>query len=131
MTPRTAVDLGLMRGAPPSPERLVTADNWIDGPYNRWGFLHVRELARTARISRGEGPVHELPADPLPIAEIAFAWEREDHTVAQALDAAYADGTVVVHDGRLVFERYAGGVRPGDTHLLMSVSKSLTGTLVG
>jgi len=27
--------------------------NWIDGPYNRWGFLHVRELARTILADQG------------------------------------------------------------------------------
>src|SRR5690348_173833 len=59
--PESWVELGLMRGAPPPPERLVTSDNWIEGPFNRWGFLHVRELAHTARISRGDGPVRELP----------------------------------------------------------------------
>src|ERR1700754_5049526 len=59
--PESWVQLGLMRGAPPPPERLVTSDNWIEGPFNRWGFLHVRELAHTARIARGAGPVRELP----------------------------------------------------------------------
>jgi hypothetical protein len=57
LVPRTAVELGLMRGVPPAPERLVTSDNWIEGPFNRWGFVHVRELARTARVARGDRPV--------------------------------------------------------------------------
>ena len=69
-TPQTSVELGLMRGAPPPPERLVTADNWIESPYNRWGFLHVRELARTARIPRGDGPVLDLPRDDRDLADV-------------------------------------------------------------
>ena len=36
-----------------------------------------------------------------------------------------------MHDGRVVFEHYVDGMRPDDTHLLMSVSKSLTATLIG
>src|SRR4029079_11195294 len=28
----------------------VNSQNWIDGPFNRWGFVHVREVTRTARI---------------------------------------------------------------------------------
>ena len=36
-----------------------------------------------------------------------------------------------VHDGAIVFEHYVDGMAPDDTHLLMSVSKSLTGTLAG
>src|SRR5690349_1875417 len=116
------VELGLMRGTPPPPERLVTSDNWIEGPFNRWGFLHVRELAHTARISRGDGPVRELPRADSDLA---------DAELVRALDAAYTDGLCVVHAGRIVLEHYVEGMGPRDTHLLMSVSKSLTATLIG
>ncbi len=129
--PRTAVELGLMQGAPPPPERLVTPDNWIDGPFNRWGFLHVRELARTARISRGDGPVCELPAAPRDLGAVPVALGGSTVPFARALQDTYTDGICVIHDGRVVFEQYADGMRPDDTHLLMSVSKSLTATLVG
>src|SRR3954470_9252287 len=131
MTPRTAVDLGLMQGAPPPAERLVTPDNWIDGPYNRWGFLHVRELARIARISRGDGPVRELESDPLDLGSVPVTFDGETAPFAVALARGYTDAVCVVHDGRIVFEHYVDGMRPDDTHLLMSVSKSLTATLAG
>ncbi len=130
-TPPTAVDLGLMRGAPPAPERLVTPDNWIEGPFNRWGFLHVRELARTARIARGDGPVHALESAPAGLEATPVTFEGETVLLTEALDRTYTDGLCVVHDGRIVFEHYVDGMRPDDTHLLMSVSKSLTATLVG
>jgi CubicO group peptidase (beta-lactamase class C family) len=127
--PRTWVELGLMQGAPPPPERLVTSDNWIEGPFNRWGFLHVRELARTARIGRGDGPVLELPDDPMDLGAVPIP--SAGMTFAASLDETYTDGICIVHDGRVVFERYVDGMGPGDTHLLMSVSKSLTATLIG
>jgi CubicO group peptidase (beta-lactamase class C family) len=47
------------------------------------------------------------------------------------LHATYTDACVVVHDGAIVFEYYDEGVRPTDAHLLMSVSKSLTASLIG
>lgn len=125
--PETWPQTGLMRGTPPPPDRLVTADNWIEGPFNRWGFLHVRELARTARIPRGDEPVKELEREPLGLEEVRVG----ELALADALDAAYVDGLCVVHQGRIAYERYAEGVRPDDTHLLMSVSKSLTATLIG
>jgi CubicO group peptidase (beta-lactamase class C family) len=129
--PQSWVELGLMRGAPPPPERLVTADNWIEGPFNRWGFLHVRELARTARIPRGDGPVRELPRDEQGLGEVRVAFEGVDRPLPEALDEAYVDGLCVVHDGRIAFERYVEGMAADDTHLLMSVSKSVTATLIG
>ena len=130
--PLTSVDHGLMRGSPPSPERLVTGDNWIDGPFNRWGFRHVRELTRTARISRGAGPVRELrSAARDDLASIPVSFEGSTVPLREALDQTYTDGICVVQDGQVVLEHYVDGMRPDDTHLLMSVSKSLTATLIG
>ena len=131
MTARTLVDLGLMEGTPPPLDRLVTPDNWIEGPFNRWGFLHVRELARTARIPRGDGPVAPLEADPRDLGSLTVAFEGAAVPLAAALEHTYTDGICVVQDGRVVFEHYVDGMRADDTHLLMSVSKSLTATLIG
>src|SRR5215211_7405469 len=97
--PQTSVGLGLMRGAPPPPDRLVTADNWIEGPYNRWGFLHVRELARTARISRGDGPVTDLPRDERDLASVPVPFDATTIALADALAETYTDGICIVHDG--------------------------------
>src|SRR5436190_10272247 len=129
--PQTSVELGLMRGAPPPPERLGTPDNWIEGPFNRWGFLHVRELARTARIARGDGPVVDLPRDPRDLGDVPVAFDSTTMPFADALAETYTDGICIVHDGAVVFEHYVEGMDAGAVHLLMSVSKSLTATLVG
>jgi CubicO group peptidase (beta-lactamase class C family) len=129
--PRSAVDLGLQQGTPPPPERHVTPENWLDPPFNRWGFRHVRELARTARIPRGDGPVHELESVAAGLEEAPVAFEGATLTLTEALHEAWTDGFCVVHDGRIVLEHYVDGMGPDDTHLLMSVSKSLTSTLVG
>src|SRR4051812_32162686 len=129
--PATWPELGLMQGTPPPPERLVTSDNWIEGPFNRWGFLHVRELAHTARISRGDAPIDELAADPQPLDAVDVTYEGHTARFADALEHTYTDAICIVHGGRIVFERYVEGMAPDDVHLLMSVSKSLTATLIG
>jgi hypothetical protein len=120
-----------MAGDPPPPDRLVNTANWQEPPFNRWGFLHVRELIPTARISRGEGPPTPLPAGERSIDPLVFRFEGEELTVAQMLDATYTDALLVLHEGRVVSERYMNGMSPMTTHLLMSVSKSLTATLAG
>jgi CubicO group peptidase (beta-lactamase class C family) len=120
-----------MQGVPPSPERLVTSDNWIEGPFNRWGFLHVRELAHTARIGRGDGPISELTADPQDVDDVAVTFEDQTVRFADALEHTYTDAICIVRDGRVLFERFVDGMAADDTHLLMSVSKSLTATLIG
>jgi CubicO group peptidase (beta-lactamase class C family) len=109
----------------------VTSENWIEAPFNRWGFLHVRGLARTARISRGDGPVLELPVDVRDLGSVPVTFEGSTLPLSESLRQTYCDGICVVNEGRIVFEHYVDGMRPDDTHLLMSVSKSLTASLVG
>ena len=111
--------------------REVTPENWLDAPYNRWGFLHVRELARTARISRGEGPALELPRAERDLNSFRFEYLGRELSFAQMLEETYTDGVLVLHEGTVLFEQYAGEMSASDTHLLMSASKSLTSALCG
>ena len=127
----------LMQGFPPPPGARVTLANWQEPPFNRWSFSHMRELVPTQRISRGSGPVTPLPASPLPASPLPLgkiALHRVDGTrasVDEVLEDTYTDATVVVHGGRVVLERYAGETAPGTPHLLMSISKSVVGCVVG
>jgi hypothetical protein len=129
---RTAVELGLMAGAPGFPaERLVTLANWQEPPYNRWGFQHIRDLIPTARIQRGDGPAWRLPRDERDLWGIRFRAGRRETNVERFLRDTWTDGFLVLHRGRIVAERYFNGMTPDTPHLLMSVSKSVTSTIAG
>jgi CubicO group peptidase (beta-lactamase class C family) len=110
---------------------VAARDNWLDAPYNRWGFRHVPELCRTATIERGSGPVRELPRAERDLAGVAFEHRGRRSTLDEMLAATFTDGFLVVTDGAIVTERYLDGFEPTDTHLLMSCSKSLTSLLCG
>ena len=43
-TPATAEELGLMHGTPPTGDQLVTIENWLLPPFNRWSLQHMREV---------------------------------------------------------------------------------------
>jgi len=125
-------DLRLMAGSPPfTQENLVTLANWQRPPFNRWAFQHIRELIPTARISRGDGPPWELPRAERDLMGVRFATRSGELTVGDLLDQTYTDGFLVLHEGQIVAERYFNGLRPDSPHLLMSVSKSVTGLLAG
>jgi CubicO group peptidase (beta-lactamase class C family) len=109
----------------------VTSTNWLDAPYNRLGFRRVGRLVRTATISRGEGPVLDLPRDERDLGGFTFEHGGRTIEIAAMLDETYTDGFLVVHDGVVLCERYFNGMAPSDTHLLMSVSKSINATLCG
>ncbi len=103
-----------------SEPRGATSANWLDAPHNRWGFLHVGELARTAAISRGDGPIVELPRKERCLDAFHFSHKGEKFSFRQMLEATYTDGMLVLHDGAVLFEHYVKGMNPSDTHLLMS-----------
>jgi CubicO group peptidase (beta-lactamase class C family) len=122
----------MMTGPPPFDTRtLVTLENWQRPPYNRWAFQHVRELIPTARIPRGDGPAWELPRAERKLSQICVAAQSGELTVGEVLMRTYTDGFLVIHQGAIVAERYFNGLRPGTPHLLMSVSKSITGLVAG
>jgi 6-aminohexanoate-oligomer exohydrolase len=129
--PATAADLGLMLGSPPDPARLVTAASWQEGPMNRWSFQHATELVPSAVVSRGDGPILPLGEAPEDLDGIVLEEVECASTVGAFLDQTYTDGFLVLKGGRIVLERYFNGMRPDSRHLLMSVSKSLCGILVG
>ena len=124
-----------MTGSPPfSQENLVTLQNWQQPPFNRWAFQHVRELIPTARVARAEGPAWELPRDDLDLdlGRISVTTEHfGELAVDELLERTCTDGFLVIHRGAIVTERYFNGLRPAVPHLLMSVSKSVTGVIAG
>ena len=117
----------MLTAAPPTDRERATLHNWQDPPYNRWAFSHVRELIPTQRIARAAAPATPLPTDLQPLGDVRVGTES---SVDVVLDATSTDGVVVVHRGRVVFERYAGETGPRTPHLLMSVSKSIVGCVV-
>jgi CubicO group peptidase (beta-lactamase class C family) len=130
---RTAAELGLMSGAPPfAVERQVTLDNWQDPPWNRWGFQHIRDLIPTARIRRGEGPIWSLPRAERDLSSVRLPFgSRRSVDLATFLTETWSDGFLVLHGGQVVTELYLNGMAADTTHLLMSVSKSITSTVCG
>src|SRR3954467_9051375 len=121
-----------MWGFPPPQEARVTLENWQDAPFNRWGFQHVREIVPTSRVSRGLGPVAQLPARPAAIDEIpVHRHDRTATTVGAVVADTFTDGFLVLHDGAVVAETYPSGMREDTTHLLMSVTKSFVGCVTG
>ena len=128
--PESWVELGLMMGSPPPPDKVITRENANDAPFQRWSFLHAREIFPSARLARGE-TVSPLPRDERDLTGFSFRHRGRDYTLGQALDETYVDGLMVIQDGAIIFEYFAEGMTPSTTHLCQSVSKSLTATLTG
>lgn len=126
--------LGWMVGSPPPPERTVrfAGGSYFQFPAMRWSVSNFRQLMPTVNVSRGLGePVALESALRQDIDALSFTplGAQQSMTWEQSLAATYTDGIVVLHRGKLVYERYFGVLGPQGQHAAMSVTKSVVGTL--
>jgi CubicO group peptidase (beta-lactamase class C family) len=126
------VTMGWMQGFPPPPERQVlwrNADHWRF-PQTRWAFSHYRELLPTARVAGHQAPSLPRAIDPA-LAALTFTPLDRDQpiTLDQALRETYADGILIVHQGKVVHEAWYGVTGPETRHIAFSVTKSFLGVL--
>lgn len=128
------VTMGWMVGSPPPPDKLIQFANgsFYSFPRFRWTFSNTRQMGPTTNVWRGPGPVSVLPvAERKDIDAVTFQvmGSHQNMTWAQSLDANYTDGIVVLHKGRIVYERYFGALKPHGQHVAQSVTKSFFGMI--
>lgn len=127
-------ELGWMRGAPPPESHRITfeGDTFLDFPQIRWSLAHMRELAATVDVWRGPGPASRLERSERTAEIDALAFDDMDGRARrfdEALFDTYTDGIVVLHRGRVVYERYFGALEAHVPHSCFSITKSYAATL--
>jgi hypothetical protein len=83
-------------------------------------------------VARGANAFSAMPkAERRDIDAITFQpiGSSKTMTWAESLDANYTDGILVLHRGRIVYERYFGVLNPERQHIAFSVTKSFVGTI--
>lgn len=126
--------LGWMQGFPPPTDKAVTFsdERFRRFPEFRWAWSNIRQLVPTRNVWRGSGPTSTFQRDEQPLDRIPVTvMDGRRIDFGRALAETYADGVVVLHRGKLVFERYFGALEAHKPHIAMSVTKSFTGTLAG
>jgi hypothetical protein len=126
----TAQQLGLMAGHPAAAEKRVSPAQQLYAPFNRWSFQHELQLNRTADVWRGTGAVAPFvyalqDLDPLPYPSRADV----PLTFGDMVRLSFTDGIMVLHRGKVIYERYLNDMQPHALHAWASCSKSMTGTL--
>ena len=138
-TPLSAADsdpraLGWMEGSPPAPDKLIMQpdSNYFSFPKLRWTVCHLRELLPTEQVSRGLGapaPLEYAIDDGIDAVTFTPMGGSEPMTWEASLAANYTDGMLIVHKGKVVYERFFGCLDEAGKHGAMSMTKSLTGLL--
>lgn len=102
-----------------------TVDTWQEPPHNRWAFAHLGEVLPSATISRRN------PAAPQRATVLLDALTPRLPDLQRRLEETYTDAFLVMRGDEVLAEYYRPGYAPDDLHLLMSVSKSLCGLVIG
>ncbi|WP_439100249.1 serine hydrolase domain-containing protein [Congregibacter sp.] len=108
------------------PEGLNGA-TWQFGPLNRWAYTHMSEVLPSKPIRHGSDSPRPLLGLDSAARDMTVDWNGMPRQLGALMDDQYIDGLLVIKDGRVVLERYAGTLTPERTHLLWSVSKTITG----
>jgi CubicO group peptidase (beta-lactamase class C family) len=127
------VKMGWMVGTPPPADKTIRAadGSYFQFPRTRWAFSNYRQLFPTRLVARG-ATVSVLPkAERTDIDAVRFQpiGGTQTMTWAQSLDANYTDGILILHKGRIVYERYFGVLKPAGPHIAFSVTKSFVATV--
>jgi hypothetical protein len=123
-----------MTGFPPPPDKLIMQpeSDYFSFPKLRWTVCHIRELLPTKQVSRGISPPVPLMYtidDGIDAVRFTPLGSDKPITWKESLSANYTDGMLIIHKGRVVYERYFGCLDKTGKHAAMSMTKSLTGLL--
>ncbi len=127
--------LGWMEGSPPPAGKMITQpdSNYFSFPKLRWSVCHLREFLPTEQVSRGiDAPVplsYDLDETAIDALRFKPTGSNEEMTWQESLLVNYTDGMLILHKGKIVYERYFGCLDESGKHAAMSMTKSLTGLL--
>lgn len=126
--------MGWMIGSPPPADRIPRFDDgsFFQFPALRWSVAHMRQFMPTVNVSRGLGasiPVITNFKSDIDKVKFVPLGETKSMTWEKSLEKVYADGVIIMHHGKIVYEKYFGALTIGGQHAAMSVTKSFTGTL--
>ncbi|MBO1581434.1 serine hydrolase [Bacillus sp. XF8] len=114
----------------PSKEN-VTKENWLQDPYLRWSYTHMKELALTSEVKNNPEQVATFPTALQNLDDFSVKKENgENVPLKKLLDENKTDAFVIVHNGKLVYEHYFNGYKQNEPHGMASLAKVFTGALV-
>ncbi|PGE97950.1 6-aminohexanoate hydrolase [Bacillus pseudomycoides] len=114
----------------PSKEN-VTKENWLQDPYLRWSYTHMKELALTSEVKNNPEQVSPFPTALQNLDDFSVKKENGGNIpLKKLLDENKTDAFVVVHNGKLVYEHYFNGYKQNEPHGMASLAKVFTGALV-
>lgn len=123
-----------MKGFPPHKDSVLSVEDgsFFEFPAMRYSVNHMRQFMPTVSVEAATDNHHVLYTQiDDNIDSVSFTpWGSNKVMIwKESLPKNYTDGIIILHKGKVVYEKYDGGLGPDGIHAMMSVSKTLTGTL--
>jgi len=123
------IRLGVMQGFPPAADKRVTKQNAFEMPNLRWALRNARAITPTTDIRRAPSPLALPQGDSVELDRLHFTVGEQSLPLPDYLRATFTDGFIVLHRGKVVYERYLDSFAPEQAHIWASMTKSVTGLL--
>tara|TARA_Y100000385_G_scaffold288243_1_gene354343 strand:+ start:238 stop:1518 length:1281 start_codon:yes stop_codon:yes gene_type:complete len=105
----------------------TTTRNWLRPPYKYWGIKNVDKLFDIGAITKGP-TTSDIELDLRLFEDLKIEqFDGEVYTFDEHLDSNRTDGFLVLHKGKVIFEKYYGNMMKASSHNWFSMSKSMTG----
>ena len=109
----------------------VTKKNWLDDPYLRWSYTHMKEFTLINEVKNNPDHVFHFSTALQNLDDFAVERRFGNTTpLKKLLDDNKTDAFVVVHNGQLVYERYFNGYNESEPHGMASLAKVFTGAII-
>ncbi|WP_404286852.1 serine hydrolase domain-containing protein [Glutamicibacter arilaitensis] len=112
----------------------LTIANWQYPENIQISFQNIAEFLPTTKVSRGDDAIAKLPFTEMEIGELEVAKVSAadpSMTVRGVINSTNTDGLLVMRNGRVLVEKYYNTMTSLTDHLLMSMSKTVVGTVAG
>ena len=106
----------------------TTTRNWLRPPYKHWSIKNVDKLFPVGTIAKG-AKIAELEKGMNDLTGLKIEqFDGKMYGFEEHLDSNRTDGFLVLHQGKIIYEKYFKNMLETTRHNWFSVSKSLTGT---
>jgi len=105
----------------------INGETWQFGPHNRWAYTHIREILPTKDILNDSGFVQPIPGLKDAKKDLSIKFNGQTTRLSAVMRDQFIDGILVIKNSTAIAELYDGTLTPNHTHLMWSVSKTITG----
>ena len=109
----------------------LTGETWQFGPLNRWAYTHIREILPTKEIANNNLFIRPIDGINESKKDLEITLDGEKVFLSKLMKSQFIDGILITKNGSAIAELYGGTLTPDRTHLMWSVSKTITGLVAG